>query len=94
MELYVAIAVGAMTGFGASVAHTCLLGKWWLAAPAGALGGLAGSALWADSLAGSVQDSVLAATAIAAAIGGAIAGLIATVARRLLIERMRASTHD
>ncbi len=94
MELYLAMAVGAMTGFGISTALTALHGKWWLSIPAGALGGLAGRAMWAESIAPSIQDSTLAGTAVAAAIGGAALGLIATVAHRLLVARMHTAPRD
>lgn len=94
MELYLALAIGAMTGFGIATVHTSLQGKWWLSIPAGALGGLAGRALWRESLASALQDSSIAGTAVAAAIGGAAFGLVATVARRLLVVRMHTTPQD
>lgn len=94
MELYLAMAVGAMTGFGIATPLAAFHGKWWLSIPAGALGGLAGSALWADSLASSLQDSTVAGTAVAAAIGGAALSLVAAIGRRLLAARMHTAPRD
>jgi ABC-type uncharacterized transport system permease subunit len=94
MELYLAMAVGAMTGFGIATAHAAFQGRWWVSIPAGALGGIAGSALWGESLAAALQDSTIAGIAVAAAIGGAVLSLIATVARRLLVSRLRAARRD
>ena len=94
MNLYLPLVVGAMTGFGIAVAHSSFQGKWWVSIPAGALGGLAGKALWADSLASSLQDSTAAGIAVAAAIGGAALSLIATIARRIVVARMRRAPRD
>ncbi len=88
MEFYLAMIVGAMTGFGAATAHASFQGKWWLSIPAGALGGLAGSALWAGSLAAYLQDSTVAGTAVAAVIGGAAVSVIAAIVRRLVVSLM------
>jgi hypothetical protein len=94
MGFYLPMVVGAMTGFGIAIAHASFQGKWWLSIPAGALGGLAGNALWADSLASSLQDSTLAGIAVSAAIGGAALSLVATIGRRLLAARMQAAPRD
>jgi hypothetical protein len=94
MELYLAMAVGAMTGFGIAIAHASFQGKWWLSIPTGALGGLAGSALWSDSLAASLQDSTPAGIAVSAAIGGAALSLVAAIGRRLLAARMQTAPRD
>jgi hypothetical protein len=91
MELYVAMAVGAMTSYGAAKAHTALNGRWWLSLPAGVLGGLAGKALWMDDFTPSLEGSTLAATAVAAALGGAALGIIAAVARNIAVWRMRSA---
>ena len=88
------MAVGAMTGYGISTAHTSFQGKWWLSIPTGALGGLAGSALWSDSFAASLQDSTLAGIAVSAAIGGAALSLVAAIGRRLLAARMQTAPRD
>lgn len=87
MEAYLALVVGAMIGFGAAKAHAGLHGKWWLSIPAGALGGLAGRALWGDSLTASLQGSTMAAGAVAAAIGGALLSLLVTIARNVIASR-------
>lgn len=94
MESYLPMVVGAMTGFGIATAHAWFQGKWWLSIPAGALGGLAGSALWAESLASSLQDSTAAGIAVSAAIGGAALSLVAAIGRRIVAERMRAEPRD
>lgn len=94
MELYLPMVVGAMTGFGIAIAHASFQGKWWLSIPTGALGGLAGSALWADSLAASLQDSTSAGIAVSAAIGGAALSLVAAIGRRLLAARMQTPPRD
>lgn len=94
MGLYLAMVVGAMTGFGIAAAHVAFQGKWWLSIPTGALGGLAGSALWSDSLAPSLQDSTAAGIAVSAAIGGAGLSLVTAIARRIVAERMRATPRD
>lgn len=91
MEIYLAMAVGAMTGYGAAKAHTALVGVWWLSIPSGILGGLAGRALWADSFASSLEDSALAGVAVAAAIGGAALALLTAAARSALLWRLRAA---
>lgn len=88
MELYLAMAVGAMTGFGFATVFTVLHGRWWVSIPAGIAGGLAGRALWGEPLAGMLEDSALAGTAVAAALGGALFGLVATVAHRIVESRM------
>lgn len=88
MELYIAMAVGAMTGYGAAKAPAALLATWWLSIPAGVLGGLAGRALWVDGFAASLEGSTLAGTAVAAAIGGAALGLTAAIVRRIMIWRL------
>jgi len=87
MEFSLAIVVGAMTGYGAAKALTSLRGTWWLSIPMGALGGVIGQALWAGSLASSLQDSTMAAAAVSAAIGGAALSLVAAIVRRLLTQR-------
>ena len=86
--------VGAMTGFGVATTLASFQGKWWLSIPAGALGGIAGRALWAGSLASSLQDSSVAGTAVSAAIGGAVLSLVATIARRLLVSRIQPTRRD
>jgi ABC-type uncharacterized transport system permease subunit len=94
MGFYLPMVVGAMTGFGIAKAHASLQGKWWLSIPTGALGGLAGSTLWSDSLASSLQDSTTAGIAVSAAIGGAALSLVATIGRRLLVARMQAAPRN
>jgi|GEM_PF-1060790 len=87
MEFYLAIIVGAMTGFGAAKAFPAFHGTWWLSVPMGAIGGLVGLSLWAEALAPSLQGSILAGAAVAAVIGGAPFGAASAVARRLLTRR-------
>ena len=94
MEFYLAMAVGAMTGFGVATVSTVLHGRWWVSIPAGVLGGIAGRALWTGSLAGVLEDSTLAATAVAAALGGALLGLVATVVHRIVMWRMRPAPQE
>ncbi|NTV39664.1 MAG: hypothetical protein HGA51_06870 [Demequinaceae bacterium] len=94
MEFYLAMVVGAMTGFGAAKTLASFQGRWWLSIPAGALGGLAGRALWTTPLAASLEDSTVAGTAVAAAIGGAALGLIVTVGRRLIASRLHAAPQE
>lgn len=94
MESYIAMFVGAITGLGVATLHASLHGRWWLSIPAGALGGLAGRALWASSLASSLQDSTVAGTAVAAAIGGAALSLVAAIARTLLVSRLHVAPRD
>lgn len=88
MEPLLAAVVGAFTGFGAGAIHTGLHGRWWVSVPAGALGGLAGRALGADSLTDVLAGSSLAAVAVAACVGGGIAGFLA-VAGHALARRSR-----
>lgn len=94
MEFYLAIVVGAMTGFGVAAFFASIQGRWWLSIPAGALGGLLGRDLWAGTLASSLQDSTVAGTAVAAAIGGAALGLVAAIGRRLLVAWMQTAPRD
>ncbi|NYI40030.1 hypothetical protein [Demequina lutea] len=94
MDLYLPMVVGAMTGFGIAIAHASFQGKWWLSIPSGALGGLAGSVLWAGSLASSLQNSTMAGIAVSAAIGGAALSLVTAIGRRLLSARMQAAPRD
>ena len=94
MELYLAIIVGAMTGFGVAKTHASLRGRWWLSIPAGALGGIAGRALWAAPFADSLEDSTVAGTAVAAAIGGAALSLVAAVGRRLVASLIRTAPQE
>ena len=94
MGFYLPMVVGAMTGFGAGIAHASFQGKWWLSIPAGALGGLAGSTLWSDSLATSLQDSTPAGIAVSAAIGGAALSLVAAIGRRLLAARRQSTARE
>ena len=94
METYLAAVVGAMMGFGVAKVLAIFQGRWWLSIPSGALGGLAGRALWAEPLASSLQDSSAAGTAVAAAIGGAALSLVAATARAVLVSRYRAARRN
>ncbi len=84
METLVATMLGAIAGLGATKVHRFVDGGWWLAVPAGALGGYLGKGLWADALAPSLAESTLAGAAVGGAIGGIGLAVIAALLRRAI----------
>ena len=74
MEAWVGVFFGALAGQAAARIHPWSDGGWLLSLPAGALGGLIGAQLWADSFAAMLEHSQLAGIAVAAFIGGIVGG--------------------
>ena len=89
MELIVGVVAGAFVGSGAAHTHARVDNGWWINLLAGALGGLAGRALWTDALLPTFEENVLAATAVAGSIGGAVIAVAAGAARHLVSWYLR-----